>query len=442
MKRNQLLLDFYKYVWLNIIGMLGLSFYILVDTYFIANGVGAQGLTSLNLVIPAYSLIHGTGLMLGIGGATRYNIQKSGNSKEQGNQTYTTTVWLGLISGFIYMGIGIALSKPLAELLGADKDILPMTSIYLKTILIFSPCFILNNILVVFIRNDGGPKTAMLGMLIGSLGNVLLDYVFIFPLGMGMFGAALATIMAPVISMAVMIPYFTEKKNQFHFQRKNYRFSLCSNICSLGVSAFVSEIASGVVLIVFNLILLSLSGNIAVAAYGVVANLSIVAISLFTGIGQGIQPLVSHYYGAGKISKVQRLLRYAIVLSYILVTIVYAFILLFSDGIVELFNKDNNEVLKTIATNGLTIYFAGFFFAGINIVLSAYFSAIEMPKIGFTISILRGLIVIVPLAIVLSRFWGVTGVWLTFPIGEAMVFVVGVAQAVRARVGKQVPDIK
>ena len=269
---TQLLTSFSKYVSLNVLGMLGLCGYILADTFFVANGIGAEGLAALNLAISISSIINGTGLMLGIGGATRYNLQRSGNhSEEEGNRTFTVTVQLGLLVGFLYFLVGALLAEPLAQLLGADGSILPLTTTYLKTILCFAPGFILNNILIAFIRNDGSPNTAMAGMLTGSIANVILDYIFIFPWGMGMFGAAFATGLAPIISMAVMSPYFIKEKNGFHWQKGTGGLHLWSNICALGISSFVSEVASAVVLIVFNLLLLGLSGNVAVAAYGIIA---------------------------------------------------------------------------------------------------------------------------------------------------------------------------
>lgn len=190
----------------------------------------------------------------------------------------------------------------------------------------------------------------------------------------------------------------------------------------------VTEIASGVVLLVFNLLLLSLSGNIAVAAYGVIANLSLFAVAIFTGIGQGVQPLVSQFHGAGESTSAHRLIRYAATLSLSLAAMVFAVILLFGGSIADMFNRNGDEVFRAIATNGLRIYFSGFFFAGINLLLSAYFSAIEEPRTGFLIAILRGCVVIVPLAIALSAILGITGIWMAFPLAEAIVFAVGVAK--------------
>lgn len=403
--------------------MLGLSGYILADTFFIARDMGAGGLAALNFSLPVYCVINGTGLMLGMGGATRFTILMAGNKKSEASRVFTHAVILGLAAGFLMMAAGIASSAPLAGILGADGDALPMTGIYLKTILCFAPCFITNNVLLAFVRNDANPRLAMAGMLTGSLSNILLDYVFIFPLGMGMFGAAFATGLAPVLSMCVLLTHVIRRKNKFHLVRCRVKLSYFCTIASLGLSAFITELSSGIVLAAFNLVILGLEGNTGVAAYGIVANLALVATSIFTGIAQGIQPMASRGYGTGEQTMVRQTLKYAAGLSLLLSALIYAGSNLASDPLIGLFNSEGNEALVPIARNGLRLYFAGFFFAGINIVAAAFLSAVEKQKSAFLISISRGCLVILPLLFILSAFFQMNGVWLAFTGAELLTFV-------------------
>lgn len=293
-----------------------------------------------------------------------------------------------------------------------------MTSTYLKTIMSFAPLFILNNIFLAFVRNDGDPKLAMGGMLLGSFSNIVLDYVFIFLLKLGMFGAAFATGLAPVISMCVLSLYLIKKRNQFHLKKEKLNISKVLELCGTGASSFITEISSGIVLIVFNAVILKLEGNIGVAAYGVVANLALVVIAIFTGIAQGVQPLVSKSYGSKDKEQLYYILRYSIILSIIVAISVYTAVFFSDTTLVSIFNKENNKKLFTLAVNGLHIYFTGFLFAGINIILSVFFSSMEHSKTGFIISITRGFVAIVPAVLVLSYIFGMTGVWLSFPIAE------------------------
>ena len=298
--RTSCLGDFARYTSLNVLGMIALSCYILADTFFVSLGMGADGLAALNLAIPVYSFIHGSGLMIGMGGGTRYSIRKNQGDGASANRAFTSAICLAAGFAAVFFLIGLLLPGPLARLLGADGAVYAMTRTYLQVILLFAPAFLTNNLLLCFVRNDGAPQLAMAGMITGSLSNVVLDYVFIFPCGMGIFGAALATGFAPLISMAVLSPYLIRGKNRFRPVRCHLRPRRLAAICSAGVPSLVTEVSSGVVMIAFNAILLRLEGNVGVAAYGVIANLSLMVLSIFTGISQGIQPLLSARYGAGK----------------------------------------------------------------------------------------------------------------------------------------------
>ena len=185
--------DFARYVSLNVLGMTALSCYILADTYFISKGMGTSGLAALNLAIPVYSFIHGSGLMIGMGGGTHYSIHKSRGEDEAANKAFTNAAMLVVVFASLFFLAGLFLSETITALLGADGAVFEMTRTYLQVILLFAPAFMGNNLILCFVRNDGAPGLAMAGMIGGSLSNVLLDWVFIFPCGMGIFGAVLVT---------------------------------------------------------------------------------------------------------------------------------------------------------------------------------------------------------------------------------------------------------
>ena len=212
MKQKDCLTDFARYASLNVAGMIGLSCYILADTFFVSKALGANGLTALNLAIPVYNFINGSGLMIGMGGGTRYSILKGQKNDRAADQAFTAAVFLTAAIAAVFFLLGLTASGPLIRLLGADSTVYEMSRVYLQVILLFSPLFMLNNLLLCFVRNDGAPQRSMAAMIGGSLSNVVLDYVFMFPLGMGIFGAVLATGFAPVISMGILSPFFPEKK--------------------------------------------------------------------------------------------------------------------------------------------------------------------------------------------------------------------------------------
>jgi len=420
MNKNVILKNFLKYVSLNVLGMIGLSCYILADTFFISNALGANGLAALNFSISIYCMINGAGLMIGMGGATKYTILKAQNKHKEANAIFTHTFGSGLGVGIVLAVIGMFFTIPIAKLLGADESTLPMTVTYLTTILCFSPCFILNNVLIAFVRNDGNPKLSMVAMLLGSFSNIVLDYIFIFPLGMGMFGAAFATGLAPVISMGVLSLHILKKHNGFKLVKSKVSIKYIGDILSLGLSAFITEVSSGLVLIIFNLVILRLEGNIGIAAYGIVANFALVVTAIFTGIAQGIQPLASNGYGTKDQKLLKHVLCYAFILSLGFATIVYILVFIGSNHIIAAFNSENNMTLIPIARKGFQLYFVGFFFAGMNIIACAFLSAIEEAQKAFLISSMRGGIAIIPLVFILSNWLGMNGVWLSFVFAEAM----------------------
>ncbi|HWP52338.1 MAG TPA: MATE family efflux transporter [Clostridia bacterium] len=421
MKNRANLKEFARYTSLNVLGMIGLSCYILADTYFVALGLGTNGLAALNLAIPVYSLILACGLMLGMGGATKYTILKSQNDLKKANRAFTGTVFMALFFSIAFFAVGLFLSESIAATLGADKDVFDMCRTYLRVLLLFSPLFIFNNIFLCFVRNDGAPQLSMLAMVAGSLSNIVLDYIFIFPLNMGIFGAVFATGLAPVISLLILSTFLIQGKNSFHLEKAAVSVRTAMDILSCGVPSLITELATGVVMMTFNFITMRLSGNTGVAAYGVIANIAIVAVSIFSGVAQGIQPILSRLYGIGDRPALAATLRYALTTIEALSTGIYVLIFFFADPIAAAFNSQQDAQMQQLAVTGLRIYFISCVFEGFNILVSAYFAATECVRPAYFISLLRGFFIILPTVFLLSSFLGMTGVWCAPPVAEAIV---------------------
>lgn len=425
MKNADCFREFLRYASLNVLGMLGLSCYILADTYFIASGLGADGLTALNLAIPVYSFMNGSGLMAGMGGGTRYSILKSLGNDTEADRLFTNALFFAAVLAGAFVCAGVFFTDGIVAALGADASVFAMTRVYLRMILLCSPAFLLNNVLLCFVRNDGAPQRSMRAMLGGSLSNVVLDYVFIFPCHMGIFGAVLATCLAPVISLVLLSPHFLKKENQFHLEKCRPSGKRFVKILTSGIPSLVAEVSSGIVIIVFNIIILRLCGNTGVAAYGVIANLSLVVLSIYNGIAQGIQPVISRHYGAGNQSLVHAVLRYALVSMLFLSALIYAGTFAFAPQIAGIFNREQDEMLQRIAVKGLKLYFTACPFVGFNLILSTYFTAVAHPLPANLISIMRGVVLIVPLAFLFSALFGMTGIWCSFPVTELFVAAAG-----------------
>ena len=411
MKHSAVSRQFAQYVSCNVLGMIGLSCYILADTFFVSKAMGSLGLAALNFAIPLYSLINATGLMLGVGGATQYTLVRSKEGIRHANAIFTNLVLTALSIGLLIFLLGLFAAPTLATWLGANGNALSMTTSYLR---------ILMQTTLAFVRNDGSPHIAMAAMLTGSFVNVILDYVFMFPMKMGISGAAIATGFSPIFSLFVLSIHFFRKQHTLKLVRCRILFRQIGRSITLGLSSWITEVASGAVLLVFNLIILRITGNLGVAAYGIIANIALVAVAIFTGIAQGIQPLVSRFYSTGEADSLKKVRNAANLLALFLAAAFYAVIFLFSDQVIAVFNSEHNTALIPLAREGLRLYFVGFFFAGINIVMTAYLSAVELPKQGMFLSLLRGAILLVPLVLILPQFLEMTGVWLSFPLCELL----------------------
>ncbi|MEG1500980.1 MAG: MATE family efflux transporter, partial [Clostridiales bacterium] len=386
--------QFARYVSLNIISMLGLSIYIVADTFFVANGIGLAGLVALNLSLPVFGFVVGIGWLIGMGGATLFSISLGKGERENLDIIFSQSLTLGIILSIIVVLIGFFFSTDISRLFGAKGVNLPLTDTYIKTVMMFAPAFIINNIMIAFNRNDGRPNIAMIAMLSGSLGNIVFDYIFIYPLQMGIFGAALATGFSPLFSLFILSFPFFQKKTSFHFTHLLLIKNLIGRIFSLGMSFFINEISGGVIIFLFNTVVLAIAGDMGVAAYGIIANVSMVGTAIFAGMGQGVQPLLSINFGSGKKKNLRKLLFCGLSLAFVFGIAFYAFSYLFADEIASVFNKDNDPILNTMTIKGMKIYFTAYVVMGLNIIATSFLVSIDRAKLSFVLALLRGFVLI------------------------------------------------
>ena len=413
-----------RYLLPNILAMIGTSCYILADTFFISLSQGPNGITALNLVLPLYGLIFALGSMIGIGSATRYALGKGSNAPDYHLYFSNSIIWT-LLVGAVFVALGVAVPDGVLRLMGADDTISRVGHNYIRIVLCFAPLFMLNFTCTAFVRNDGAPRIAMAATLLSGLFNILFDYLLMFPLGLGMTGAALATGFSPVVSMSICLLHYLSPRNTIRLTPTLPSLRRLLSACQLGVVAFVGEMSSGVTTMVFNFILLHLAGNAAVAAYGIVANIALVGVALFNGISQGLQPLASACHGSGDIQGQSRIYRHSMFIGLCVSAVVVAVVVTFAGTLVAVFNSQHSAQLADYATPGLRLYFLGFLFAGANIVKSGFYSATGRGRESSILALCRGVVAIVAFAFLLSHLLGITGVWLAFPAAELFTLLLG-----------------
>ena len=416
---------YFKYFFPTMCAALSTSVYILFDTIFIGQGVGSKGLTALNISLPIYSIYFGTGLLIGIGGSTLMSIEKGRERLDKANKIFTLSFILGLILATIYCIIGFVFLEEIALVLGATKEIMPFVKEYMVVVVIGTIPFVMGSVMAPFIRADKAPKKAMFAVIFSGFLNIILDYIFVFPLDMGMRGAAIATVFSYTISCLILLTHLLSKNNTLRFKKNFYKLSYITRIFKCGLPSLFIEVSLGFVIFIFNIQILKIIGADGVTAYSIISNTGIIAVALFNGISQTIQPLISINMGANLKERADKLRNLGLSTALVIGVAFFILCIVFPESIVRIFVKPTDTVLA-IAINSIRIYSTAFIIMGINMVSGAYFQSIELAKESFIIAFCRGLLFVSICVFVLPLFIGINGIWLSVPIGELLTLIVTV----------------
>lgn len=415
---HSVLKSFVKFVGLNTIGTVMTAVCILIDYWFIATAMGTDGLTAFSFAVPTFGIVYGIGVMLGVGGGAKYAELRAGGENDLASKFFTLTVKVCCVSVIPFILVGIFFSTQLGALLGAEGHILPMSVDYLRMILILSPCLIFYAAFESLVRNDNAPKVAMIASVTFSVMNIVLDYFFIMVFKWEMLGAGLATTVAAACGVVILLAYWGSKKSNFKFVKTRFMLGHTAEICQIGGPSFITEFLSGFILITYNLTFARLAGNVGVAAFGIVSSISYVVQYLFIGLGQGIQPMGSYYYGTKNNKNLIKTLKYAFFTSTGIAAISIAILFLFTDAITMAFNSEQDMKLAELSNFGIRIFFLAFGFYGVTVIITAFLSVTSAPKIALVISILQNGALLIPTVLILSQYFGITGAWLSFPLAE------------------------
>ncbi|MBU5439010.1 MATE family efflux transporter [Tissierella sp. MSJ-40] len=416
---------FLKYAVPSIAGMLGTSLYVLADTMFVGRGVGSEGLAALNISIPIMNLLTATGLLTGIGGAAAMSVSIGEKKYDKVNDIFTHGMVLAFILGLVYTIFGIVFIDKICYFLGATNETITLVKDYSKTIISASLFFVLFNSLNMFIRNDNAPRLGMIAMLSGAVLNVFLDWLFIFIFHWGMWGAAFATALSPVVSLVVLMPHFKKGNTDLKLVKKKVDNLILKRIILNGLPSFIMELSVGIVIFAFNNVLMKITGAVGVSAYSIIANISLLCSTIFVGVAEAVQPVISINYGAEKMDRVYKSLKYSLVTVAVLGVVFFIIGRLFPEFLVSLFNEGNKELLN-ITVQGIQIYFFSFLVMGANITMAVYFQSIEYPKFSTTISLARGMVFILLGLSILPKLFGLKGVWYTVPFAEIITFIIAI----------------
>lgn len=420
-----------KYLIPTLLGMLSNSIYCIVDIYFVSAGSGSQGLAAMNICMPVFTILSCVGLLFGVGGATIMSISQGSGDMNTRNKAFSVSVFMMLIVGLMFSVFGVLLRKEFAYLLGSDDQLLPLVLEYLTPVMCSALPFVLMYSLSVLLRADNNPKLAMAALMVGNISNIILDYVFVSVFHMGIFGASVATSIAPVLSLIAASFHFILRKNTVHFKLRSFDPKVIGRILSVGIGSGIMELSAGAIIFMFNSAILNLGGEVYLAAYAVITNIAYVFKGLLNGFAQAAQPLISTNFGSGIIKRCSKSLRVCLIYSSVFCIVCYGIITVVPGFIVSFFsNGDTN--MEAIASKGMIMYFSSLLFTGINTMLMYFFQSIEQGRKSLFLAVCKGFLFVTLGLWILTSFMGVEGVWYAVLFGEVLTFVIALPMVLRS----------
>lgn len=408
---------FYQYLIPAICATMVTSVYVLADTIIIGKGIGIEAMAALNIVLPLFNIFFGTGLLFGVGGSVLMSIARGRGEMQAGHRYFTVAVLLNVTACVLYTAIFLLYIEKIARFLGATDQTLPYVMDYAPYIVGGIGFFSFSTFLQTFVRNDGAPKLAMAGVVFGGILNVILDLVFVFPLKMGMAGAAIASVLGSVSTCTILIFHFLSSKNGLKFTLQGISPILAVRIFKNGFTSFLLEVSAGFVMFIFNLQLLKYAGDIGVSMYGVITNSAIVVTCLCNGINQAAQPIISGNYGAGLQERIQIVKKLGLRTAFAVCALPALLGLFVPDLFTYIFLNPNAGILS-LSKAAVRIYFSGFLITGINMFIIGYFQSILRPQLSMVLCLMRGCVLSILFAYVLPPFFGIIGIWVSVPLAE------------------------
>ena len=415
---------FTRYLLPSICGTLVTSIYVLADSIIIGKGIGTQALAALNIVLPLFNIFFGNGLLFGVGGSVLMSIERGAGDYKKGECYYSIALVLNAIMCVLYTVLMLCFMTPMVEFLGATDVTMPYIKEYAPYVIIGMSFFSFSSFLQTFVRNDGAPKLAMIAVITGGILNIILDILFVFPMQMGMKGAAIASVIGAAITVLILLLHFRSKKNGLHFNLKGFEPTYVINILKNGFTSFFVEVASGVLMFIFNLQILRYIGDIGVGLYGVITNTVIIVTCLCNGINQAAQPLISVNYGAGLTSRVEQVKKLGIKTSIGICSGIALLGLMVPNLFTYIFIHPSEEILA-LSKVAIRTYFSGFFIMGINMFIIGYFQSTLKPMLSLVLCLARGCVLGIVFVYILPPFIGNIGIWMAMPLAELISLIVG-----------------
>ncbi len=401
------------------IGVFVNALYNIVDRIFIGQGVGSMALSGISAIFPVMLIVMGFGMLIGIGAGVLVSINLGKHDQNKAEQVLGSSFLLMLLVAVVITIIGFSIKGPLLRSFGATAETIGYANDYLDIILagtVFQVVgFSLNNI----IRSEGNAHTAMLSMLISAGTNLVLDPIFIFGFGMGVKGAAYATVISMIVLTIWVLLHFRSSKAVVRLKRENIVFDrvILFEIIAIGMAPFFMQIANSLVQGLLNTKLIAFGGDLAVGAMGIVNSMATMIVMAIVAINMASQPIISFNYGAKSYQRVKDTLRIAMIAATGIAVFAFVMVEALPGAIVKLFNSSDAGLLD-LGKQGLRLGLMALPFVGFQVVAGNFFQSMGKAKIAVILTLLRQVIILIPLIFLLPNYLGLKGIWLSMPISD------------------------
>lgn len=412
--------EFFKYGLPSAFAMFASSLYTVVDGVFVGRGVGDPALAGVNLVLPITLMIFGIATLFAIGGGTIVSKYLGARQPQRAINAFRQTIKSLLIVSILISCLCLFFRESIISLFGTSQVIQQLASLYLGYYAVFCIPNMVGIALGSFVRNDGNPRLAMVATVLGSLSNILLDYLFIFVFSFGIKGAAIATGLGQIITVLTLLVHFSTGKGQLTYAHVKLNPRELKEIIMAGTPSLFAELAFALIIFFQNLALVKYIGDAGLTAFSIINYVTTTIYLGLLGLGFGIQPLVSYNYGAKKSFLMLEVYKLAVITSIIFNILYSTFCLFFGKAIVSIFTL--NPTIIDMSYIGLNLTNLAFFILGFNLMLTIYYQAIQLPILSNFICISRSLIFLPLFVMPLGKYFGLNGIWLSLLFSEVATF--------------------
>lgn len=417
------LCQFIKYIVPSILTMVFLSFYTTIDGYFVSKYAGSAALAGINIVVPITCIIFGTSVMLATGAGAIIGEHMGRKEHKEANKVFSSISLALLVFSVLFSILGILFLKPISIFLGASDKLLPYVMPYAFVVFAGTIPMAFKLFFEYLVRTDGNPQVGLEMSVTGLILNLVLDYLFVGVFKLGTFGAALGTVLSISVSAVIGLIYFL-RRSTVRFCKTEFNTPVFFKSCANGSSEMLTELSTGITTLLFNLIIMQQFGEDGVAAVTIVMYIYYFFIAFYMGIAVAAAPVVSYNLGSGNSFKIRETVKYSFIVIGVTAVLIMLILHLLGDNIIGLFARTRS--VFELTSTAMKYFSPVFLFIGINVFLSAYFTALGDGFTSAIISSLRSLIFVIIFIFTLPRLAGINGVWLTMPYAEISTLLVSI----------------